>query len=78
MTFGIQQLRGGAYVNIGTTPDRCKKCGETIYWAVTEKTRKLMPVVFIKDQWQSHFVDCKYAKEFRKKSGFLLPEDTKA
>lgn len=65
MTFGIQKLKGGAVVNIGTTPDKCK-CGKTIYWAVTEK-KKLMPVCFVDDEWQSHFADCPSANEFRKK-----------
>jgi len=65
MTFGIQKLKGGAVVNIGTTPDKCSKCGQTIYWAMT-KNKKLMPVCFVDGEWQSHFADCKFADSFRK------------
>jgi len=65
--FGTQKLKGGAEVYINPTKGKCKKCGKDMYWALTDG-RKATPVRWTKeDGWFSHFADCKFAKDFRKK-----------
>jgi hypothetical protein len=65
MTLGIQKLKGGAEVNIGTTPCKCRDCGAEIYWAVTKKKHKIMSVIFVDGGWQSHYIDCPDAQKFK-------------
>lgn len=61
-------LKGGAKVFLDEKErgSKCKKCGKKMYWAITEKGKK-MPICKDKDgAWISHFADCFAAAHFRK------------
>jgi len=38
------RLKNNVLVNLDTQPSTCQGCGATIYWAITEKGKR-MPVV---------------------------------
>ncbi len=67
------KLEGGAEVEIDLNrPTKCRGCGAKIWFAVT-KEGKLMPVVEIgPEKYQSHFADCKKAKDFKRPNNKLL------
>lgn len=67
------KLEGGAEVDIDLNrPTKCKGCGAKIWFGVT-KSGSLMPVIEIrKDVFQSHFADCKKAKNFKKEDNHKL------
>ena len=62
------KLKSGAEVTIDwDSKTKCKKCGAEMWWAVVHKSMKLVPVVLVgMAEWDNHFIDCKYANEFRK------------
>lgn len=61
------KLRSGSEVTADwDSKTNCKKCGKEIFWAMT-KNEKPMPIILVGlAEWDSHFADCKFAKEFRK------------
>lgn len=62
-------LKGGALVDVDFSQrGTCKKCGEPIIWAQTARNQKWIPIKEDDDgQYISHFSDCQFADEFRKK-----------
>jgi hypothetical protein len=44
----------------------CRKCKKLIRFGITN-SGKYMPIIKVGDNWQTHFADCEFAKEFRKK-----------
>jgi len=45
----------------------CKACSKRIYWGVTKKNKKPIPVSQLGDgSYVAHFFDCPGAKDFRK------------
>ncbi len=62
-------LKGGAVVFVDQPMRRgvCRKCRAAIVWSNTKETGKYMPIVRDGDGWKSHFADCPFAKEFRRK-----------
>lgn len=45
----------------------CRDCGVQFEWVQTLNKRRHMPVVLVKDRYESHFADCPGAAKFRKK-----------
>lgn len=62
------KLKSGADVTVDwTSKTKCKRCGERMWWAVNHKSKKMTPIVLVGlAEWDNHFIDCKYAKEFKK------------
>ena len=60
-------LLGGAKVQVDFSqrPTPCRKCAKPIRFGITA-AGKYMPVIEVDGQWQSHFADCEFAKDFRK------------
>lgn len=47
--------------------DKCKKCGKEIIWGLT-KNKKPIPLELVSlARWNTHYISCPFAKEFRKK-----------
>jgi hypothetical protein len=67
MDYQKIKLLGGAevFVDFGNKMTRCRKCGKPIRFGLTSNG-KLMPIVPVGKDWQSHFADCEFAAEFRK------------
>ena len=67
MNYQKIKLLGGAVVSVDLDANRtkCKKCGEMIRFGITA-SGKYMPIIQIGENYQSHFVDCKFADSFRK------------
>lgn len=60
-------LLGGAkvHVDFDSRMVECKKCGKKFRFGLT-RNNKLMPIVKVGEEWQSHFADCPAAAKFRK------------
>lgn len=60
MVYREITLKGGASVVVNfSSPARCKRCGERIFWAVTNKAKNI-PICKDKDgSYISHFGRCK-------------------
>ncbi len=51
-------------LNLITEPTVCTKCGKKIWFVKNHKTGKDSPIT---NEALNHFVDCPFAKEFRRK-----------
>jgi hypothetical protein len=61
-------LKGGAEVTVDlSASSKCRSCGTKIWFAVTKKNNKYIPISeTIDGEYQAHFADCKQAGEWRK------------
>lgn len=68
MDYQSIKLLGGAevFVDFDARMASCKKCGEKIRFGITKNGRS-MPICEIGGNWRSHFSNCKFANNFRKK-----------
>lgn len=65
------KLKGGSDVEVDLSKEtsKCRDCKEEIHWAKT-KNGKWNPIKQDENgEWISHFSDCKFADNFRKKKG---------
>jgi len=63
------KLKSGIEVTVDwESKTKCKKCKKEIWFAVTHKNLKVMPIELVGlAKWDSHFATCPFADEFRKK-----------
>lgn len=54
-------------VDVYMKPYQCFKCKETIFWGTTKKWKKIPICKDEYNEWITHFDNCPYADEFRKK-----------
>uniref|UniRef100_A0A6M3KLC6 Uncharacterized protein n=1 Tax=viral metagenome TaxID=1070528 RepID=A0A6M3KLC6_9ZZZZ len=75
MNYQTITLKGNAKVTVDfDDTGKCKKCGMDIIWATTQKA-KSMPICKDKDGFfVSHFANCPYSEDFRKKEVFYDPK----
>jgi len=68
MNRKIIQLLGGAMVevNFEEPETECRRCKKKIRFAITIKNQKKIPIIKAGENWQAHFTDCQFEKEFRK------------
>ena len=59
----IEKYVAGRLRSLGVQIVKCKKCGKDMFW-LTSKKGKAIPTCL---NLVNHFIDCKFAKEFRKK-----------
>ena len=65
--FKTERLKGGAVVSFDKSNQAvCRSCGAKIYFAVTEKNKKYIPIEETQDgEYQAHFATCKNADAHR-------------